>query len=238
MALFWRIWMVVALVNIVVLTIFVALATLQFANINSDLIDKRLFVLAERTAAPFEAAAKIGLPLSTVRNADALLERARQTDDAILAIDVFDTSGRIVHSTTLQPSAAIPAEAQAARASANGDHWHTETASDFLSGVEIVSRDGTPLGGILVVYPDGGNATRVRAMAAELGFVAIAVVLAAAVVSSLWLRFTLARQIELFESIDKTIAGFERVSWRSAAGHPPPAAESDADDLLGLLETA
>ncbi|MCP4305520.1 MAG: hypothetical protein GY798_27845, partial [Hyphomicrobiales bacterium] len=46
------------------------------------------------------------------------------------------------------------------------------------------------------------------------------------------------RQIELFESIDKTIAGFERVSWRSAAGHPPPAAESDADDLLGLLETA
>src|SRR3546814_1835454 len=96
MALFWRIWAAVTLVNLAVLTIFVGLATLQFGNINSDLVGERLVVLADLTAAPFEAAAKIGLPLSTVRNADALLERARQTDGAILAIHVFDAAGRIV----------------------------------------------------------------------------------------------------------------------------------------------
>src|SRR3546814_9884983 len=64
MALFWRIWAAVTLVNLAVLTIFVGLATLQFGNINSYLVGERLVVLADLTAAPFAAAAKIGLPLS------------------------------------------------------------------------------------------------------------------------------------------------------------------------------
>jgi hypothetical protein len=106
MALFWRIWTAVMLVNLVVLTLFVGLATLQFDSINSGLVGERLAVLAGRTAAPFQATAKIGLPLSTMRNADALLERARQTDDAILAIHVFDAAGSVVHST----AAAAPPE--------------------------------------------------------------------------------------------------------------------------------
>ena len=91
MALFWRVWAAVMLVNFAVLSGFVALATLQFGSINSALVGERLGVLAGRTVAPFEAAVRIGLPLSSVRNANALLERARQTDDSIVAILVFDT---------------------------------------------------------------------------------------------------------------------------------------------------
>lgn len=52
MALFWRIWAAVTLVNLAVLTLFVGLATLQFDSINSGLTGERLAVLAERTAAP------------------------------------------------------------------------------------------------------------------------------------------------------------------------------------------
>ena len=78
MALYWRIWGAVTLVNLAVVTIFVALATLQFGNVNSALVGERLVILADRTAAPFKAAAKIGLSLSTVRNAGALLERSCQ----------------------------------------------------------------------------------------------------------------------------------------------------------------
>jgi hypothetical protein len=140
MALFWRIWATVTLVNLAVLTIFVALATLQFGNINSGLVGERLVVLAERTAAPFKAAARIGLSLSTVRNADALLERARQTDDAILAIHVFDVAGRIVHSTVTPAPTAIPAGALFARTAADGAPWHREIADGFLSSIDIVSR--------------------------------------------------------------------------------------------------
>lgn len=47
MALFWRIWTAVTLVNLAVLSVFVSLATLQFDSINSELAGERLAVLAE-----------------------------------------------------------------------------------------------------------------------------------------------------------------------------------------------
>jgi hypothetical protein len=238
MALFWRIWAAVTLVNFAILTIFVGLATLQFGSINSGLVGERLVVLAGRTAAPFEAAAKIGLPLSTVRNADALLERARQTDDAIRAIHVFDAAGRIVHSTATPAPAAIPPEVVAARATAGRAPWHRETAEGFLSSIDIASRDGITAGGVLIVYPGGGNVTRVRAMAAELALAAIGILLAIAALSALWLRLGLSRQIRLFEAIDSAVADFERGAWRSAAGRPAPVAAGDAGELRSLLEAA
>jgi len=238
MALFWRIWGAVTLVNFAVVTIFVALATLQFGNVNSGLVGERLVVLADHTAAPFKAAARIGLPLSTVRNADALLERARQTDDAILAIHVFDVTGRIVHSTISPPPTAIPAEALFARTAADGVPWHRETTYGFLSSIDIVSRDGSTVGGILIVYPGGGNLTRIRAMAAELGLAAIGVLIIAAVLSALLLRLGLRGQIKSFEAIDNSIGKFERSAWRSAAGRPPDVAEGDAEELRVLLDVA
>jgi hypothetical protein len=238
MALFWRIWAAVALVNLAVLTIFVGLATLQFGNINAGLVGERLVVLAGRTAAPFAAAAKIGLPLSTVRNADALLELARQTDDAIQAIHVFDAAGRIVHSTAKAAPATIPPEAVAARAAVGGEPWHRETANGFFSSVDIGSRDGGTAGGILIVYPGGGNVTRVKAMAAELGLDAIAVLLATTAISALLMRLSLARHIRVFEAIDGAVVEFERGAWRSAAGRSVPLVEADAHELGGLLQAA
>lgn len=240
MALFWRIWTAVILVNLAVLTLLVGLATLQFDSINSGLVGERLSVLAGRTAAPFQAAAKIGLPLSTVRNADALLEHARQTDNAILAIHVFDQGGQIIHSTATPAPTEIPPEARTARAAAAGTPWHRETASGFLSSVDIPALGGVTAGGILIVYPGSGNVTQVRAMAAELGLAAIAVLLAAAGLSALLLRLGLRRQIRTFEVIDGAIADFERGSWRSAAAGPaiPPPTEDVTGELSQLLEAA
>lgn len=240
MALFWRIWAAVILVNLAVLALFVGLATLQFDSINSALVGERLLVLAGRTAAPFQAAAKIGLPLSTVRNADALLERARQTDDAIVAIHVFNESGQIVHSTEPLAPTMVPANVVAARAAAAGAPWYLENAVGFFSSVDIPNLEGRSAGGILIVYPGGGNATQVRAMGAELALAAIAVVLSAAGLGALLLRMGLARQIHTFEKIEGTIADFERVAWRSAAAAPDvaPTGEQHTDELRLLLDAA
>src|SRR3546814_5264728 len=73
------------------------------------------------------------LPLSTVRNADALLERARQTDGAILAIHVFDAAGRIVHSTAEPAPAAISAETLAVRRASEGVARSEEHTSELQS---------------------------------------------------------------------------------------------------------
>ena len=238
MALFWRIWFAVTVANLAVLTIFVVLATLQFGNINSSLVGDRLVVLADSTAAPFRAAAKIGLPLSSVRNAEALLERARQTDDSIQAIHVFDAEGRIVKSTSIPAPSAIPPEGLAARSAANGAPWHRETSDGFLSSIDIRSTTGANVGGILIVYPGGGNITQILAMAAELGLAGLGVVIIAAGLSGILMRFGLRRQIALFDGIDKTLASFERNSWRSAAGGAAEPLEDDANELLSMLNTA
>ncbi|WP_119458276.1 hypothetical protein [Rhodospirillaceae bacterium SYSU D60014] len=239
MALFWRIWAAVTIVNFAVLAIFVGLATLQFDQIHSGLVGERLVVLADHTAAPFEAAAKIGLPLSSVRNAAALLERARQSDSSITAIHVFDAEGRIVHSTDTLPPASIPRKAVVARVEASGTPWYSETAEGFLGSIDIAGRGESLAGGILVAYSSGGNVTRVRAMAAELALAAMGVLVTAAAFSGLLLRLGLARQIEAFETIDVTIAGFEQDSWRSAAaGSPSRDAGHDTDELRRLLDAA
>ena len=238
MALFWRIWLAVTFVNLVVLTIFIGLATLQFGNINSDLVGERLAVLAERTAAPFKEAAKIGLPLSTVRNAEALLERARQTDAAILAIHVFDNAGRIVQSTAKPPPAEIPARALNARAIAGDAPWHIEAGETFLSSIDIITRDKITVGGVLIVYPRSSSVTQIRAMGAELAFATIVILFASAVFSLFLLRVSIGKQIRLYDSIDRAVTNFERGAWRSAAGRPPLSLESDADELDHLLESA
>lgn len=232
MALFWRIWAAVAVVNLAVLTVFVGLSTLQFNNINSGLLGERLVVLAGRVAQPFQAAARLGLPLSTVRNANALLERAHQTDDAITAIHVFDVDGRIVQSTATSPPESISSDALVARSREAGSAWHRETDAGFLSGVGIFSGDGTPVGGVLVVYPLESGITRVKAMAADLSLTALAVLIATTVIAIPLLRLSLNRQIRLFEAIDSDISRFERDSWRSAAG-PSPVVECDAVEGLG-----
>ena len=238
MALFWRIWLAVTFVNLLVLTIFVGLATLQFGNINSDLVGERLAVLAERTAGPFKAAAKIGLPLSTVRNAEALLERARQTDGAILAIHVFDKNGRIVQSTDKQPPAKIPARAVAARTAAGGASWHIESDETFLSSIDIVARDKTAVGGVLIVYPKNSSVTQIRAMGAELALATILILFASAVLSLFLLRLSIGKQIRLYDSIDSAVAKFEQKVWRSAAGRPSLKGEDDVEELGHLLEAA
>lgn len=239
MALFWRLWAAVTLVNFAVLAVFVGLATLQFGEVHEKLVGERLTVLADRAAAPLEAAASIGLPLSVVRTADALLERARQSDEAISAIHVFDSDGTIIRSTSADPPPAIMPEAVKARAVAGGRPWYVETPGAFLGGVDIRGLGGKAAGGVLVVYPGDESVTRILAMAAELALYAVAVLAIAAALGGALLRLGLAPQIRLFDEIDSAIARSERDSWRHAAGRPlSSTADHGVGGLRDLLDQA
>lgn len=239
MALFWRIWAAVSLVNIVVLTVFLGLAALQFASINSTLVGERLVVLANRTVAPFAASARLGLPLSSVRNAPTLLERARQTDEDIVALHVFDAEGQIVHSTASPAPASIPAAAAAARRAANGAPWHRESPDGFIGGVDVAMADGSSAGGILIVYPGRGHDTQVRSMITELLDGAFWALLAASILGTLILRFSLRHAIKHFGAVDAIHNDFETRAWRRGAGPEEGAGPAVDPGALGTqLESA
>jgi hypothetical protein len=235
MALFWRVWAAVSLVNVFVMGVLVGLAALQFTSINATLVGERLAVLASRTAAPFAASARLGLPLSSVRNATAILQRARQTDEDIVALHVFDAEGRVIHSTASAPPESIPAAALQARRAPHGATWFRETNEGFLSGIEVTGADGHSAGGIMVVYPNQGHLTQVRAMVAELMEGTAAALLAAALLGALALRYGLARPIRAFEAVDETYRDFERSAWRRGAGRewvPPVEGTSSIGEPL------
>ena len=238
MALFWRIWAAVSLVNLLVLSVFLGLAALQFASINSTLVGERLVVLATRTVAPFAASVKLGLPIAGVRNAPTLLERARQTDEDIVALHVFDADGQIVHSTAIPAPAAIPPDAIAARQSAKGVPWHRETRDGFIGGVDVAMADGSSAGGILIVYPARGYHTQVRSMITELVEGAFWALLAAAVLGTLVLRYALRDAIGHFSAIDNIYSHFEFSAWRRGAGREEAAPDHDPAGLSDQLESA
>ena len=218
MTLFWRIWSAVSLVNVLVLAIFLGLAGLQFASINATLVGERLVVIASRTVAPFAASVRLGLPLSEVRNATALLERARRTDEDIVALYVFDDAGQIVHSTASTTPVVIWPDAATARRDARGAAWYRETQEGFIGGVDVTAADGSSSGGILVVYPGRGNLTQVRSMIAELLEGAFVALIISGLLGTLLLRYGLAGAIRHFQAIETTYGDFERSTWRGGAG--------------------
>jgi hypothetical protein len=116
--------------------------------------------------------------------------------------------------------------------------WNRETGDGFLSGINIAGQDGASAEGILIVYPGGGNVTRIRAMAAELELPALAVFLVSITLGAIVLRLGLRRQIRAYEQIDGAVANFERSAWRVAAGGRELDVMADAAELRQLLDAA
>ncbi|MCW3783438.1 hypothetical protein [Defluviimonas salinarum] len=238
MAILWRLWATAAGVMLAVLLVFLALSTFQFSRVHSDLVGERLIVLADRTAAPFQAAVRLGLPIASVRNAVGILERARRSDDRISAIYVFDREGGIVHATLGE--AGDGPEVAAVRARMIGaQEWHGEIASGFIAGVNIAGPSSDWAGGIAVLYPRGGSTTRVWAMAAELSVAVLGIFVLGALTAGLLLRIGLRRIISAFDRVDAAIADFERDTWRREdEAAPASGLRADLDESYDQYRSA
>jgi len=240
MTLFWRAWATIMLVNLVVLALFVGLATLRYAGIDAGLTGERLSVLAQRTAEPFAIAAGLGLSLGQVRNAPAVLERSRQTDERIIAIQVFAPDGRVVHSTRPDVPARIDQELVRRHRASAGAPWLLEANGRFISGVSIQGGAGAVAGGVLLVYQRRHSQARVLAMSAQLSMLALLAWLTAALVGWLPLRLALAQEIGDCRRLEQAIEAFERRGWRPdgvVAAEDAPRTEHD-EAFAGLLDAA
>lgn len=245
MSLFWRSWGLVVLLVSAVLAALVLLSTLQFNTILSGFVQGRLAVLAQSAQLSFRSATSLGLPLASVRNGSAILERARQTDPQIAAIHVFDPEGRILFSTDTVPPARIDEAATKAHAASKQGVWRAETHDSLLSGMPIPDASKRRIiGGVVIVYPKVGLATSVRAMGANLALFAAAVTLLLGAAAIVCLRYGLGRLIAVFSGINATFTAFEQKEWRQAAGGtsvtPPPVVGFGIDTrmLSSLFEAA
>ncbi len=241
MALFWRVFMAVAAVNALSLVVLFGLASVQYDAVLSGLIRDRLAVIAQNTSEPFQAVANLGLPVETLRNADALLERTKQSDGEIRGIYLYDRSGDIVQSTEANPAASIHDAAMAAPNAANSDIWHIEDTDAFLVASPVKTSDGIVSGGVLIEYSKVGKSIQVRALAAQLAFIATAILIATLGAGFIVLRFTLSEHVRVFDALLATYDRFERQFWRGLrAGETNPEPVRgfgiDTGEIFSLLE--
>lgn len=245
MSLFWRSWGLVVLLVAAVLAALVLLSTVQFSSILSGFVQGRLAVLVQSAQLSFRSATGLGLPLASVRNGPAILERAKQTDPQIAAIHVFDPEGRILFSTDTVPPPRIDAAAMKAHASSKQSVWRAETTGALLSGMPIPdAAKRRVIGGVVIVYPTAGLETSVKAMGANLALYAAAITLLMGGAAIIILRYGLRRLVAVFRGINAAFTAFEQEEWRHAAGGtsvaPPPVVGFgiDTHTLLNLFEAA
>lgn len=242
MAVIWRIFFTLAAINFIVLAVFVFLVTIQFGAVLSGSIRERLQVIVENVRDPFSSVTEMGLPLSSLRNANAMLQRVKQDDDAIDTIYVYGASGRILHSTDEARGQSVsPSVLASGGGTGVQDIWYLEDDSHFRVGGAILNAAGQPVGGVAVVYSKDNAKTQVRAMSARLAFYCGLGLLAALSVSLPVLRFTMRRHVGLFDALLEAFDSFERRFWRApgGAGRPAPAVQSlgvDTAEFSALLE--
>ncbi len=214
MGLIWRVLATIAGTNLIVMFVFVSLATLQFEAVLSGLVKERLEVLATRARDPFVAVVDLGLPVSTVRNGRAALEAIRQNDPAIQDILVFSPDGLILHTTSQTAQETVPWDwIHAPREGGAGDVFYLSGLPQFIVGADIRSGEET-VAGIAIVYSKAQSRDQVRAMAAKLAFVAGVIMVATILFSILAIRFSLSEHLKVFSGILRTYDLFARSFWR------------------------
>lgn len=223
MAVIWRIFYTLAAINFIVLAVFVFLVTIQFQAVLSGSIRERLTVVVENVRDPFSSVTEMGLPLSSLRNANAMIQRVKQDDDAIEAIHVYGTSGEILYSTDEAHGDSILSVARTAGGVPRAqDIWYLEDDRYFQAGGAILDAADRPVGGVSVLYSKYNALTQVRAMAARLAFFCGLGLLATLLVSLPFLRFTMRRHVGLFDALLEAYDNFERRFWRAPGGARQP----------------
>jgi hypothetical protein len=237
MLMFWRLFPLVAAINLVVIVLFIGFSVLQFNRISAQLELERVSVLGDRVAAPFEAAAGIGLPPSSVRNMESILERARQMNEAIVSVHLLDPSG----ATTLSAGSDgddLDAASLAGLTRSDNRTWSGETEDGYFSGTRIFGMGGNLVGALVIRYSGARGSSRSWAVAAQLSLGGIVSLILASLLTGIGLRIALRREIAEFDRDDEALARFERDSWRNIERGlretTPRMAETD-DDLGNIL---
>ncbi len=150
-----RSWLIFTVVIGIVQCVLAFLAILQHDAIYSDLVRQRISVIAQTIVASYKPITDLGLPISMIRNGDAIVARALAMDGEILAVHAFNTSGVIVHSTQNPRPQMVSPDVLRQMQLSDDDTWSAETDMEVFSGRNVPTVSGDVAGAVVVVYPKG-----------------------------------------------------------------------------------
>ncbi|MCU9850520.1 MFS transporter [Defluviimonas sp. WL0024] len=146
-------WIVTTLVIAITQALLSLLLILQHDAIYSELLRQRVAVIAQTTAETFRPILDLGLPISMLRDGDAILARGIAIDPSIVAVHAINPTGIVAHTTGSKPGT-IDDNVLTAMRLADQDVWGHETSDLIYSGFSIRPAEGAPPSGAVVVeYP-------------------------------------------------------------------------------------
>ena len=220
MSFYIRVLGAVVLVGLLVSSLFVSMATLQFESILYGMIKDRLVVLVEDVREPFQSVARFGLPISTVRNAQAIMADVQKSDLDISTIYVFDLSGEVVHSTGDNIGSSVSEVELRSISTFDAPVWQSDEGSFFTSIAAIRTASGDAVGGVVIRYPKLGAITQVRSMSAGLAIRAFWILSMFTILSGILLWFVLSNYVKLNDGLIEAFNAFEKQYWRRNGRNP------------------
>ncbi|MEM7223018.1 MAG: MFS transporter [Pseudomonadota bacterium] len=214
MSMLWRNWLAFVAVLATILSILATLSVLQYDSILTRLIQERLAVVAETAASSFRPVINLGLPISTVRNAENLLASAQAIDSAVSGIKVFHPTGIVVHTTPQEDRDPIPEDVLLLQSLSSGDRWTAENATELLTGVTLRNRANKPIGGILVSASNDRFEIKSHAMAIRIAIAAGITFAVFSILALLILRLRLNGAIRGLGKLERISAKFSSDSPR------------------------
>ncbi|WP_135507035.1 MFS transporter [Roseovarius aestuariivivens] len=146
-------WIVTTFVIAITQGLLSLLLILQHDAIYSELLRQRVAVIAQTTAETFRPILDLGLPISMLRDGDAILARGIDIDPSIIALHAINPTGIVAHTTGSKPGV-VDDHVLAAMRLADGDFWGHETRELIYSGFSIRRAEGEPpSGAVIVEYP-------------------------------------------------------------------------------------
>ncbi len=224
-------------INLAVLIAFVVLSALQFDQVRSELERERLKIVADRAAEPLAAAASIGLDLASVRNMRAILERSRQSDNAIIALSVIGPDGEVLLSTAAERGGDIGA-ATLRRLGEPGLPQSYREGGDYRYLVTFEDSRGGLVGALLTEYSGAAANTSVWAMAGRLATAALLLCIVGGLCSAWAVRAALKPEMAIDRAIADADRALERRLWRGQNDTALPDSRTDVMSALEEAETA
>lgn len=214
-----RSWLTFSIVIAIVQAVLGLLAVLQHNAVFSDLLRQRISVIAQTTATSFKPIVDLGLPIAMIRSGNAIIARPLEMDTEIRAVHAMNPSGYIVYTTDGSRPKSVPREVMHAMQLSDSIKWSTETSEDIYSGFNVVGRDGSVSGAVVVVYPKDRLEAASRTILTETMRTALTIWVVSSALSYLLLRLLLAapqRTISSLETASRSLSGQEGVAESNA----------------------
>ena len=218
MSMVWRNWLAFVAVLTLVIGILSFLSILQHDAILVRLLQQRLSVIAETSAASFRSVVNLGLPISTMRNAAQIMARDREIDPAVASITVFNPSGIVVHSTDPAASAPVSREILRVQADSKSARWHLHTDIELQAGYSIRNAAGDLVGGVLVSSTTDRFIEKSREMTREIALAAVIILVVSSLLAFLVLRLRLRGAIQFLARLTDLARRYEGDNAATAPG--------------------